>query len=709
MSSTHKERLEALNTAQEKDILNVADSLGMNLIKQGRSYIWSEHDSFVITPYKNLFYWNSRQVGGGSIQLVQLIKECSYKEAVAYLNETELKSFIETVTPKKEFNYYVKEAQDLTDTYNYLVNERQLSKETVDFFISQNIVAQGTYRDKENNHEETAIVFKHKDLAGNIKGMSFQGVKPYPAIHTGRGMLKRTYGDGFYGFHVAIGTPSLSSELSKDNPLKIIAFESPIDLMSYYELHSSKIDNAVLISMNGLRKGTLSTYLANYLGSNIAEDKKNLLLDDMEKISAGKTDVIEVVLSVDNDEAGKKFVTNFNTSFINVGSELPALELGQTKTDWNDILKKNKERVPSMDKEMNKENTPKNYLESLENSIDEVLNDMSLVGSESEQVYITKEEITGLLNSHLEKIEGLVSYYDQSIDLVDESNSIDNNMIKDGLLETVNSVSKDFKQDIDITATQKRPVIEIATQNISVLVEKIKESIRKNFSDRLLKINYSIDKIMTKIEANLGTDKYYSRTTDYQIKSEKNSSATIDRIEIGRQPVSLIENEKVITQEISNTIKDNPLADIGMLQEALIKNKNDIDVIKQKLETSSINLEKVDPIEKQINELEQQKELLMSECEELTKSPDFFAISTDSSLEISPIEKFSQLDKEIDNINGEIKSLKNKEILTSPKTKKTSQNTENKFEERLEQAKNTKENTSQKFENTKQESVSKSR
>lgn len=355
MAQTHKERLEALSIAQKKDILNVADSLGMSLIKQGRSYIWAEHDSFVITPHKNLFYWNSRQVGGGAIQLVQLIKDCSYKEAVVYLNETELKSFTDTFIPKKKFNYYVKEDQDLTDTYDYLINERQLSKETVVFFISQNVVAQGTYQDKENKHEETAIVFKHKDLEGNIKGVSFQGVKPYPVIHTGRGMLKRTYGDGFYGFHVTVGNIPAVTELSKKNPLKVIAFESPIDLMSYYELHSSKIDNAVLIAMNGLRKGMLSTYLANYLGSNIAEDKKYLLLDDMEKMSDGKTDVIEIVLAVDNDEAGKRFVANFNTSFIKVHSDLPTLEAEQTKEDWNDCLKKNKERefTVSGEKKMN--------------------------------------------------------------------------------------------------------------------------------------------------------------------------------------------------------------------------------------------------------------------------------------------------------------------------------------------------------------------
>lgn len=69
--------------------MDVAESLGITLVRQGQSYTWSEHDSFVLTPKKNAFYWNSRQVGGGSIKLVQVIKECTHAEALQYLQTVE--------------------------------------------------------------------------------------------------------------------------------------------------------------------------------------------------------------------------------------------------------------------------------------------------------------------------------------------------------------------------------------------------------------------------------------------------------------------------------------------------------------------------------------------------------------------------------------------------------------------------------------------
>lgn len=80
MPMTHAQRQKVLEEIEQKSIVGVAESLGITLVRQGQSYTWSEHDSFVLTPKKNAFYWNSRQVGGGSIKLVQVIKECTHAE-----------------------------------------------------------------------------------------------------------------------------------------------------------------------------------------------------------------------------------------------------------------------------------------------------------------------------------------------------------------------------------------------------------------------------------------------------------------------------------------------------------------------------------------------------------------------------------------------------------------------------------------------------
>lgn len=347
---------EARNVADKVNILDVTEELGMKLTQVGRRYYWSDHDSLVISPHRNSYYWNSQGRGGGPIQLVQAVKECSFKEAIGFLEEKTLGEFDATKIPKKApFTYFVKEHQDLTPTYDYLTNDRQLSKQTVDFFVDQGVLKQGTYRDKEKHHEETAIVFKHTDFSQGVKGMSYQGITPFPDIHKSRPYLKRTFGNGYYGLSVTVGDIPTGNKISVDTPLKIIAFEAPIDLMSYYELHKDSLADVTLISMNGLRKETLSTYIANAIGSTITEEKKQTLLDDMQVLATDKTSAIELTLAVDNDKAGREFVQDFGIDFITVKSELPPLAKGADKADWNDLLKQTKERT------MEKNSEPSHY------------------------------------------------------------------------------------------------------------------------------------------------------------------------------------------------------------------------------------------------------------------------------------------------------------------------------------------------------------
>lgn len=341
MAKNHKERVKALEEAEKKDIVDVAQSLGMGLIKQGNNYLWDEHDSFVFNTRKNLFYWNSRQKGGGAIQLVQIVKECSRPEAIEYLNNMELGTF-EAIqeTKKAPFHYYMKEHKKIQVSMDYLMNDRKLSKETIQFFISHGVLAQSTFKDKESGHTEPVIVFKHKDLEENVKGISLQGIWENHELHGKRGRLKKTYGNGFYGMSVPVGNFNENTPTS-ETPLRIIAFESPIDLMSYYELYKDTIGDALLVSMNGLRKGTLSTYIANQMGVLIKEEEKPDYLDKLQNLGA-KTDKIHISLAVDNDEAGKLFVDGFGIDFLPVQQELPMLLEGKEKSDWNDLLKESK-------------------------------------------------------------------------------------------------------------------------------------------------------------------------------------------------------------------------------------------------------------------------------------------------------------------------------------------------------------------------------
>lgn len=341
MAKTHKERVKALEEAEKKDIVDVAQSLGMGLIKQGNNYLWDEHDSFVFNTRKNLFYWNSRQKGGGAIQLVQIVKECSYKEAISYLNQMELGTFEAIQEEKKPpFRYFMKEHPKMQATMDYLMNDRQLSEETIQFFISKGVLAQSTYKDKKSGKTEPVIVFKNKDLEGNVKSITLQGMWENHELHGKRGRLKKTIGNGFYGTSVSVGNFDTNTPTS-ETPIRIIAFESPIDLMSYYEINKDTTGDALLVSMNGLRKGTLSTYIANQMGVLIKEEEKPDYLDKLQNLGA-KTDKIHISLAVDNDEAGKLFSDGFGIDFLPVQQELPMLLEGKEKSDWNDLLKESK-------------------------------------------------------------------------------------------------------------------------------------------------------------------------------------------------------------------------------------------------------------------------------------------------------------------------------------------------------------------------------
>lgn len=120
---THQQREKALDEARTRDIVSVARQLGMDMKHIGKNYLWVEHDSFVLNTKKNMFYWNSRQVGGDAIKLVQLMKKCSFKDAVTFLNQENFQEFTEPLAYEKPFHYYLTD-HDTTKKNRRVFNER---------------------------------------------------------------------------------------------------------------------------------------------------------------------------------------------------------------------------------------------------------------------------------------------------------------------------------------------------------------------------------------------------------------------------------------------------------------------------------------------------------------------------------------------------------------------------------------------------------
>jgi len=334
---THaKSRRERIELARSRDILDVANELNMELVPSGRDYRWKEHDSLVISPDKNLWKWFSHNLGGDVISLVETIKETDFNQSVDFLNDGEFKAFQRVERSEEPFNYYLQPyEQPFNEARAYLKEVRGLSDDTIDFFLDKGVLAQANA--KLNNSIEPVVVFKTLSSSGEVVGANLQGIEENWEKWPERGYAKSIArnSDGMNGLHVDIGTPD-----------RLIFAESPIDLMSYYELHKESLQNVRLVSMDGLKESTIGRHLAELQ----AERSGRELRWSKEELANGLTTAVDsnyftegknadvITLAVDNDEAGRNFIASLQSKGVGLTVDIPDLPEGQEKADWNSQL-----------------------------------------------------------------------------------------------------------------------------------------------------------------------------------------------------------------------------------------------------------------------------------------------------------------------------------------------------------------------------------
>lgn len=350
-----KSRRERVEFARSRDILDVANELQMELVRSGRDYRWKEHDSLVISPDKNLWKWFSRNTGGDAISLVETIKEVDFNQSVDFLNDGNFKEFQMVERPQEDFKYYLeKYEQPLSAGRDYLRNQRGLSDETIDYFLEQGVLAQANAKldyfaegnsGNSTNAIEPVIVFKSLSSSGEVVGASLQGIQEnwekWPKHGYAKVIMKNS--DPMTGIHVDIGSPK-----------RLIFTESPIDLMSYYELHKDSLQDVRLVSMDGLKESTIGRHLSQIQ----AEMSGKPLRWTPEQLADGLQVAIDhhffedgknadlITLALDNDKAGRTFIQELEAKGAVINSDLPELKPGQDKTDWNDVLKNQQEEKP---------------------------------------------------------------------------------------------------------------------------------------------------------------------------------------------------------------------------------------------------------------------------------------------------------------------------------------------------------------------------
>ena len=360
--------------AKNMNILDVANSLGMNMLKSSRNeYYWDEHDSFKINTSKNMFRWYSKDIGGDVIQMVQTLRGVSFKEAINYLDTGHFEEAKVQEVTREPFKYLLEKYEtDFDNGRKYLKEVRSLSDETIDFFLKEKALAL-VNRKYQDGYSEQVLVFKYFDDNQNIIGGTLQGIVPNKDRYEGKGYLKQIIynSDGTAGVNVTVG----------EKADRLIFFEAPIDMMSYYELNKHNLNNVKLISMGGLKEGTVARYLTEHIITDEARRKTldfsnavgymNFIIKDTDYFDHNKnTDVI--TLAVDNDSAGRNFIEKLEKIGLKFQTELPPQLKNKEKTDWNEVLivqKKLEKRKGEINMEQNTGNkTREEFLEKLVDS-----------------------------------------------------------------------------------------------------------------------------------------------------------------------------------------------------------------------------------------------------------------------------------------------------------------------------------------------------
>ena len=369
----HIDRKALLEQMNQLNIVEVASRLGMDLVKQGQSYTWSEHDSFVIDTRKNYFYWNAQGIGGNAVKMVQTIKNLSFKAALKWLQEqdfTQVKTFQEK--PREPFRYYLKETNRPGQGTTYLKDERGISDTTIQLFKSQGALAEGVNRSKDG-YSEPVLSFKSYNAQGQLVGATFQGVVFNPDRYPKKGRMKLILpnSDGYRGVKVTLG----------EQPKHFIFAESPIDLMSYLDLHPELFnENVQLVSMNGLKEGVIYQTLKDQFNPNYPGTAEEYFkdLDAKMNTQVALEKGFKMTLAIDNDAGAQRFVERFRPKHFPLVLDLPSKEANEEKKDWNDMLLESREKAEEIDAEF----TEVTDREELAKMNEEIIDDTRLDKSE---------------------------------------------------------------------------------------------------------------------------------------------------------------------------------------------------------------------------------------------------------------------------------------------------------------------------------------
>ena len=270
--------------AKQIPLTELVSNAGYTPIRNGSVFILKEHDSFVIFPETNSFCHYSQvdgngYVGGTTIDFCMKYMGMSFKESVDYLCNMSNVTVNIIEHRKVEKNKLVLPEKNSNNkrVIAYLCKTRGIDIEVVNYFIKCKRLYEST-----DNHN---CVFVTYDKEKN----------PVYAF------LRSTNTSKSFKLDVCGSDKSEAFPIYKKGSKKVIAFEAPIDLLSFMTMYHE--DESSLISLGCLSPKGLYKFLEKY--------------DEINTVS----------LILDNDEPGIKATEKIGTELQERGYSLLHHEL----------------------------------------------------------------------------------------------------------------------------------------------------------------------------------------------------------------------------------------------------------------------------------------------------------------------------------------------------------------------------------------------
>lgn len=166
---------------QKVSIESVLEEYGFHLERHGGRGLFKlkEHDSFIVDPIAQRFWWNSRGAQGTVIDMVMALDNCDQKRAISILNKkainpsranfTPLPAPQHASPPKKEFHLPEVARDKWPRIYAYLIKTRGIDKSVVKWLHNNKLI----YPDNRGN-----LVYLGKGYDGGVEYAAARGTHP---------------------------------------------------------------------------------------------------------------------------------------------------------------------------------------------------------------------------------------------------------------------------------------------------------------------------------------------------------------------------------------------------------------------------------------------------------------------------------------------------------------------------------------------------